>query len=176
MADRSPRISAMSVDDLDPATYLYNVFATHLDFDTSPGWALTPPQGGGIHNPLEDATFQASVVNWVDLEPIKFLRVQMTFMDALGNGAPSIIGVDGYGPISGGEPHDELFDGHADVAPNQWFEDWIITPNPDWEAIQFFLPMGTVVEQIVIDTVSPEPATMGMLAIGALALLRRRRR
>ena len=163
-------------DDSDPGTYLYNGFGTHLDFDATPGWALTPPGGGGFHNPTAAATFQASVVNWVDLWPEKLLRVQVTFTDALGNGAPSIIGVEGYGPVSGGDPHTELFAGHVDFGPGQWYEDWIILPNPDWEAIEFALPQGTVVEQIVIDSVSPEPATMALLALGAVSLLRRRKK
>lgn len=165
-----------STDDSDPATYLYNGFGTHLDFDATPGWALTPAQGGGFHNPTAPATFQASVVNWVDWEPEKFLRVQMTFTDALGNGAPSILGVEGYGPVSGGEPHDELFVGNVPFDATHWYEDWIILPNPDWEAIQFALPMGTVVEQLIIDTHStPEPATMGLLALGGMALLKRKK-
>ena len=165
-----------SVDDSDPTTTLHNVFFTHLDFDTSVGWALTPVQGGGFHNPLEDATFVANVVNWVDLEPEKLLRVQVTYTDALGNGVPLITGVDGFSPISGDEPHASLFQGNVSVDPNHFYEDWIITPNPDWEQIQFFLPQGTVIEQLVIDTVSPEPTTMVLLGLSGMALLRRRRR
>ena len=165
-----------SVDDTDPATTLHNVFFTHLDFDATPGWALVPPQGGGFHNPTAPATFVANVVNWIDLLPEKLLRIQITFTDALGNGAPAITGIDGAGPVSGGDPHVSGLLNSVPVDPNHLYEDWFILPNPDWEQIQFDLPMGTVVEQLVIDTVSiPEPITMALMSLGGLALLRRRK-
>ena len=166
-----------SVDDSDPATYLHNAFFTHLDFDPTPGWALVPVQGGGFHNPTAPATFVANVVNWVDLLPEKFLRIQITYTDALANGAPVITGIDGAGPVSGGDPHVSGLLNSVPVDANHFYEDWYITPNPDWEQIQFDLPMGTVVEQIVIDTVSvPEPVTMALLGLGGLVLLKRRRK
>lgn len=48
-----------------------------------------------------------------------------------------------------------------------------LTPNPDWERI---LITGAVnVDEMVIDTIcAPEPGTLGLLALGALALVRRR--
>ncbi len=163
-----------AVDDSDPATYLHTGFSTHLDFDPTPGWQLTPAQGGGFYNPLANATFAANVVNWIDYMPWKFMRIQVTYTDG-GNGAPLITDIFGYAPITGGEPYFSEFMG---AAPNvgYFYEEWSIFPNPDWEQIQFFLPQGTIIEQIVIDTISaPEPATMSLLALGGLAILRRRR-
>ena len=49
-----------------------------------------------------------------------------------------------------------------------------LEPNPAWEIVKID---GTlVVDEIVIDTICfPEPAAMGVLAVGGLALLRRRK-
>ena len=57
-----------------------------------------------------------------------------------------------------------------------------IRPNPDWEQITIF---GSTPDNIIpgnlltieVDTISfPEPAALSMLAIGSLAMLRRKRR
>lgn len=59
---------------------------------------------------------------------------------------------------------------------NGWFHDTYsiyIEPNPDWERI---LISGAVnVDEMVIDTICvPEPMTLGLLALGGLALIRRK--
>ncbi len=52
-----------------------------------------------------------------------------------------------------------------------------IRPNPEGEMISFPIIPSTNVSQIVIKTICvPEPATVSVLALGAVALLRRRRR
>jgi hypothetical protein len=56
---------------------------------------------------------------------------------------------------------------------------WRIVPNPSHEVIMIGSnTMGTVVDQIIVDTYCtvPEPATIGMLLIGGVAMLRRNRR
>ena len=65
---------------------------------------------------------------------------------------------------------------------NVHYVDFEIYPNPDWEQIRIFgndsanIVPGNLL-RIEVDTVSvPEPATMGLLAMGSLALLRRRKR
>ncbi len=65
---------------------------------------------------------------------------------------------------------------------NLHYIDIEIFPNPDWEEIIIFgndnanVVPGNLL-MIEVDTVSvPEPATMGLLAMGSLALLRRRSR
>jgi len=70
---------------------------------------------------------------------------------------------------------------------NNWITyacDYEIAPNPAWEEIglKFFTTDGApnyppwFVDQVTIDTFCPEPATLGLLAVGGLALLARRRR
>ena len=168
-------------DDSDPNTTLHDGFYTHLDFEPTPGWAMAPG-GGGFWNHFDEATFVANVVNWIDAEPHKFLRIQVTYLDTLSNGPPIITDAIGYYVPDGGPYVGGLFEEFGpivlDLVPlrEYYYEDWIIEPNPDWEQIHFILPRGTIVEQIVIDTISiPEPATMSLLALGGLAVLRRRR-
>ena len=72
---------------------------------------------------------------------------------------------------------------HEIVLPGGWFQttyEMQLRPNPDWESL---LITGAVnVDEMVIDTICtvPEPATLGLLAVGGLgllvaAVLRRRR-
>ena len=52
-----------------------------------------------------------------------------------------------------------------------------IYDNPEWESIVVEHPPCTTLDQIMIDTVccAPEPATLSLLALGGVALIRRRR-
>ena len=64
--------------------------------------------------------------------------------------------------------------------PACWYTyDWgfTITPNPEFEDIVIDMPYCGWIDQIDIDTICtvPEPATMGLLVLGGLAVLRRRR-
>ena len=163
--------SESSTDDSDPNTYLHNGFSTHLDF-TGTGWLLSPAQGGGFWNSAGTAQFAANVVNWIDDEPHKLLRIQVTYS---GGPAPTITGMVGYNPVTGDPDSIGSLLGGLSIPSTYYYEDWKIIPNPDWEQIVFDLPTGTIVEQLVIDTVSPEPASLSLLALGGLALLRRRR-
>lgn len=48
-------------------------------------------------------------------------------------------------------------------------------PNPDYETITVQVADGAQLVQVMIDSVSvPEPATIGLLAFGTLAMLRKR--
>lgn len=164
------------VDDDDPTTFLYDKFATHIDVDGD-GWQYDPADGdGGLVNPNRDGSIGCNVINWVDQMPIKELRIQITYIGL----APSITGVTGYVYYGSSIfPDQEAYPGdfvcHGDCGEGRLFEDWIILPNPDWEQIEIFVPQGTILDQIYIDSVSPEPATMALMGIGTVALLRRRK-
>jgi len=52
-----------------------------------------------------------------------------------------------------------------------------IRPNPEHEDIVIDVPGGTIIDQIVVDTIcTPEPTTLTLLAVGGVSLLRKRRR
>ena len=52
-----------------------------------------------------------------------------------------------------------------------------IPTNPAYEVIEYTFPESTNIEEVVVKTICvPEPATLGLLALGGLAVIRRRRR
>ena len=60
---------------------------------------------------------------------------------------------------------DETFEGFHRV------EDWDLFPNPDFESLQLTIPVGSFVNQVVIDTISaPIPAALPLF-LSSLALL-----
>lgn len=175
----------------DPLSTLYAwEFATNanpLDPDGS------PPMVAGDYGPLE-ATINGltwiqgdgdgawvcagnggSVIldlpNWVDLEEIKYIRVQVTF----GSVAPTV-------SVSAMDFGNETYIDHGRderviVDSTHLYEDWYIMPNPNWEQIAIAVPVGGSIDEIVVDTISmPEPATLSILALGALAAVVRRKR
>ncbi len=129
-----------AVDDDDPNTTLYNGFATHLDPDGGGGWLV---DNGGIVNPERTATFAANVINWIDLEPEKLIRVQFTWTDG-GNGAPYISGMNAYDTeTTTCTLIDSVIVESGVQGLNYLYEDWMIIPNPDWEQIIVTVPMAT---------------------------------
>jgi hypothetical protein len=111
------------------------------------------------------------IENWPDYEPVKHLRVQVTY-----NGlAPSISGLSAI-------HQDGFFSTSTHVAttpfaPNQLLFEYDIFPNPVFELFHLDVPPGTSIDQVVIDTISiPEPTTIGLMGFGALAFIKRSRR
>lgn len=164
--------------------FLYDQLGgTHIDLD-GPGWIWDPADGdGGMVNPDRPGQFVINTINWVDEMPEKFIRVQITYIGQ----APTVLGAYGfsynlYHPTYPGEPLDTTEHGFFPAAPPvivdpaHLYQDIWMEPNPDWEQIVVDVPLGTIIDEIVVDSISiPEPTTMSLLALGGLALLRKRR-
>ena len=130
-------------------------------------WVDLGGGNGGIGpNVLTGETLVANVQNWIDELPIKFLRVQFTYLGTL---APSVIGVVGSDVNAGtvnGTPQ-----GAGQFDATHRYEDWIIQPNPDWEQIQIQVPFGTTLDELVINTQSvPEPSSLLLVGLSSVAM------
>lgn len=148
-----------SVDDNDPTTYLYPNF--------TPNTQVIPNNG----------IYQFQLPNWVDNMPVKYLRLQL----AWGGTTASPInifsqGLDGVNPVVA----TLVFASTPQILTSGVYQYFDLTfqPNPDFERVNVQLPGNNYLTQVVIDTVStvPEPATLVMLGLGALSLIRHRRR
>ena len=112
--------------------------------------------------------------NWIDLEPIKLVWIQIN--GAWPAGLPptveSIFGQKGTLPPYAGSPS-----GSDEFAPGfHRTELWTLQPNPDFEFIRIFIPEGVLVNQVVIDTISfPAPGAIAAFGLAGLAVSRRRR-
>lgn len=116
-----------------------------------------------------------NIPNYVDFEPIKFIRMQI---NGIWNASlpPTVIHIDAIdnqvflGVSVGFDGSDETFPGF-----HRW-EDWHIIPNPDIETIVLGIPQGAFVNQVVIETTSiPEPASLALLAVLGAAGVKVRR-
>lgn len=147
---------------------------------TSMQWTDSFQLGGheGWYVPVGSANGQIviNMPNWIDEEPVKYLRLQMTYNgpDQASTPTVNIVGTDPQGCLT-------TFIGQIDeVTPlgQQYsISMWKIVPNPDSERIIITIPTGLFVDEIVVDTISiPEPATMALMGLGVLGLLRRRKK
>ena len=147
---------------------LYNGFNTHIDFGGTWSWdgvsSITPT------DQLEGGSLGINIQNWVDLEPLKLLRFQVTYSGlmptTIGVTAQELAGTVGeYGVIG------SLVQ-HVDIDANNFYEDWQIVPNPDWEQIGLAVEYGTSIDQIDIDTISiPEPSTLVLGGLGVVGFM-----
>jgi hypothetical protein len=117
------------------------------------------------------------IPNIPDDFPIKHLHIQINGAWEIGL-EPFVSLVIGekadFPPLPGGiVGSEETFPGFHRV------ESWDIMPNPDFEFIEIFIPGGSFVNQVVIDTISmvPVPAALPLLlsALGMAGFMSRRR-
>lgn len=117
----------------------------------------TTSNGGYRGGPEGDGGLVFNVPNWIDTEPEKRLRLQVTY-----RGGPPPTAVFGFLGVPGSS--DGVTGGLARRVPDTdpslpnnsayFYEDWLLYPNPDWEQVVVFVPTGTFVDQVVIDTIS----------------------
>jgi len=127
----------------------------------------------GLQDP---PTILLDIPNWIDEIPEKLIRIQITGDNW---GEPlSILLQDAYdptGPVDSRMEDPVYWEDAGGI--EHMYVDMVLWPNPDWEMLLIDLPFGAAVDQIIVDTISPEPGTLALLAIGGvLALARRRRR
>ena len=117
--------------------------------------------------PGDDGILVFNVPNWIDTEPYKQLRLQVTY-----SGPPPETLVIGFLGVPGSSDGvTELRADRLDVASSNqlpagmsyFYEDWLLLPNPDWEQVVLFLRAGTVIDQVVIDTISGPDAALSFI-------------
>ena len=157
-------------------------------FETGPSeYPLFQAAGNGsVNETFEDdfTKYMLQVPNFVDDLDVKHMRIQLTFNFEVSSEDISINDV--FTSFTG--PTQWAPVGGSVGISTEHFIDIDIWPNPDWEWIdlRWLHPVDgsaggdslgdpTVLTKIEIDTVSiPEPATIAILTLGSLGLIRKR--
>ena len=127
------------------------------------------------------ADLNTRILNTGDSDPgtWKDVRVQVTYGTQPGISIPPPI-IDIPWPGVAVPNNQQIFPQGIGPTGIDWYvvvEDWTIVPNPPEEVITVTAEFpDTVISEIVVDTIHlPEPATIAILGLGALTLLRKRR-
>ncbi len=176
--------SGLRADDINPPHYRQHAGSTVMfwmqevagvplqwaGWQTSPGaYPLSQHDGGnGPGNPHYEIEPEASgdiyhffQPNFEDPFPWKLMRIQLTFGEVPGGvygGEPSILGISAFHPA--GTVFATSLNHVHDTPTTSWardyyYEDWFLEPfNPWWEIVDVFVPTGTELNQVVIDTLS----------------------
>jgi len=139
---------------------------------------------GGSYDADDDAWYDFTQLSFFvpntgdyGAETWKDMRVQVTFHDDSGNDTPPEISMGADNEIWASQT------GSVVSASGNWMcyiQDWHADENPSTETVVVGIPDGVGtgygVSQVVIDTIClPEPTSLALIAIGSLALLKRRR-
>jgi len=115
--------------------------------------------------------------NFVDPLPLKLMRVQVTYFGLVAPIIGKIVAYDPTGPVQT-EKLEHVVDAALTDGALYYYEDWQLWPNPDWEIVQIFVPGGSTLHQVVIDTIStPLPPAIWLLGtalMGLMVIARRR--
>lgn len=155
---------------------LFDGFDTHAEVDSLSNWSWVPLDDntdGGMQAGVKGGQIAFKVQNWIDEEPVKWVRLQVEFIGAT---PPMVSTVEGYiagstDPLPGSVTLDPVF-----TSPGTFFMDWEILPNPDWDLVVLDLAPGVILDRICIDTISlPTPGAAPLAWLGWLIVARRRR-
>jgi len=133
--------------------------------------------------------FEITIPNFFDPLPTKLVDVHFVGLNsgAQGSELPSVLSIIGADAPFEGPPgpalpvFGSLMDDGVELRDTpdgrDWIEHWELGPNPDFETVLMFVPIGFELQSIHITTQSiPEPSTLALLATGAALLAFRARR
>jgi hypothetical protein len=144
---------------------------------------------GGMNfgmNPSDLYTF--CVPNWIDEIELKCMRIQLTYMftPSAPGAHPAVKNIMAFdlsfvepsnpmGMVPPGNITNKAVSTPDEFAPDKFHQlsDWQIIPNPDWEKFEVHVPVGVMLQQVVVDTISiPEPAAFlfGGVVCGVIGL------
>ena len=156
-----------------------STYWTHID-GTGP-WVADPDGSGPKGAGWAFSGFVIHLANWIDIEPYKDIRLQLT--GYMSNGGEVTFFADPQPDITSSSPpldawmmtdSGSSYDDAQDIT-RAWY-DFRLWPNPDKEDIWFnVVPAGVIIDQVYVDTIStPEPTTIVLLGLGGLLLRRRK--
>ncbi len=175
---RGDPLSVFAEWQLIPGTTILNLTQYNWVDDNDPSTTLHPLQVSNPVQPNSANAYQFQLPNFIDNMPIKHLRLQLTWINT--PQLPLSIqtqALDGVNTVWGTIVNTSTPVPVAAINGMYQYFDIDYVPNPDFERVNVHLPADAVLWQAVIDTVStvPEPATLGILGLGALLTIRSRR-
>jgi hypothetical protein len=119
----------------------------------------------------EGSILNFNMPNFIDFEPLKKLWIQITYLP--------LFDPEDYPFVAAIEANDneigfvlgELVGSYTIPQLGYRVESWEITPNPDFELVQIYIPQWVLVDQVIIDTQSVPELSSAMLFSAASVVL-----